>query len=288
MLMKLAIWRSKWFVPALAIAAGFAAAGLHVGHAADGQTGSAVPSTVVAPPASGAPEEGLELQGRVLETITVPNYTYLRLKTGETTEAWAAVPTASVSVGSQVRVRNAAMMSAFSSPTLHRVFDTIYFGTLDGAGAAAAGHGHPTGQEAAGPHAALGGPENSAGFHDPKRGGPAADQPIKVGKVKPAEGPSGVTVSALRAKRQQFAGKSVRVRGVVVKAVPGVLDRTFVHVRDGSGRADGVDDDLTLTTTTTPETGSTMLFEGVVAADRDFGSGYKYDVILETARVVSD
>ena len=40
--------------------------------------------------------------------------------------------------------------------------------------------------------------------------------------------------------------------------------------------------------TTTPETGKTVLFEGVVAAERDFGSGYKYDVILETARVVSD
>jgi hypothetical protein len=274
MLMKLAIWRSKWFVPALAIAVGFTAAALHVGHAADGQTSSAAPSAVVAPPASAVAEEGLELQGRVLETISVPNYTYLRLKTGETTEAWAAVPTASVAVGSQARVHNAAMMSAFSSPTLHRVFDTIYFGTLDGAG--------PT----AGPHAAQGVPENSGGFHDPKRGAPA--EPIKVGKVKPAEGPSGVTVSDLRAKRQQFAGKSVRVRGVVVKAVPGVLDRTFVHLRDGSGRADGVDDDLTLTTTTTPETGKTMLFEGVVAAERDFGSGYKYDVILETARVVSD
>jgi hypothetical protein len=276
MLMK--IWRSKWFVPALAIAAGFAAAGLHAGHAANGQTGSAAPSAVAAPPGSGAPEEGLELQGRVLETISVPNYTYLRLKTGETTEAWAAVPTASVSVGAQVRVHNAAMMSAFSSPTLHRVFDTIYFGMLDGTAPAAA----------AGPHAALGAPENSGGFHDPKRGGQAGDKPITVGKVKPAAGPSGVTVSDLRAKRQQFAGKSVRVRGVVVKTVPGVLDRTFVHLRDGSGRADGVDDDLTLTTTTTPETGSTVLFEGVVAADRDFGSGYKYDVILETARVVSD
>jgi hypothetical protein len=277
MLMKLAIWRSKWFVPALAIAAGFTAAALHVGHAANGQTGSAAPPTVAAPPASAAAEEALELQGRVLETIAVPNYTYLRLKTGETTEAWAAVPTASVSVGSQVSVHNAAMMTAFSSPTLHRVFDAIYFGTLDGAA--------PT--RGAGPHA-LGMPASSGGFHDAKRGGPTADQPIKVGKVKPAEGPLGVTVSDLRAKRQQFAGKSVRVRGVVVKAVPGVLDRTFVHLRDGSGRADGVDDDLTLTTTTTPETGSTVLFEGVVAADRDFGSGYKYDVIVETARVVSD
>jgi hypothetical protein len=272
--MFMKIWRSKWFVPALAIAAGFAAAGLHVGHAANGQTSSAQPQVVAAPPASAAPEEGLELAGQVLETIAVPNYTYLRLKTGETTEAWAAVPTASVTAGSKVRVHNATMMSAFSSPTLRRVFDTIYFGTLDGAGPGAA------------VHAAAGGPDHAGGFHD--SASQAAQQPVKVGKVKPAEGPSGLTISDLRGKRQQLAGKPVRVRGVVVKVVPGVLDRTFVHVRDGSGRADGVDDDLTLTTTTTPQNGSTVLFEGVVAADRDFGSGYKYDVILETARVVTD
>jgi hypothetical protein len=272
--MFMKIWRSKWFVPALAIAAGFAAAGLHVGHAANGQTSSAQPSVVAEPPAPAAAEEGLELAGQVLETIAVPNYTYLRLKTGEKTEAWAAVPTASVAVGSQVRVHNAAMMSAFSSPTLHRVFDTIYFGTLDGAGPAAARH------------AAMGGPDHPGGFHDP--GKKAAEQPIKIGKVKPAEGPSGVTISDLRGKRQQFAGKSVRVRGVVVKVVSGVLDRTFVHVRDGSGRADGTDDDLTLTTTASPQNGSTVLIEGVVAADRDFGSGYRYDVILETARVVTE
>jgi retron-type reverse transcriptase len=43
--------------------------------------------------------------------------------------------------------------------------------------------------------------------------------------VKPAKRPSDVTVSDLRARRQQFASKSVRVRGIVIKTVPNVLDR---------------------------------------------------------------
>jgi hypothetical protein len=278
--MKQTIWRSKWFVPALAIAAGFVAAGLQVVHAADGHTqvASALPPVAAAPPASVASEEGTTIEGEVLEAIDVPNYTYLRLKTGEAHEAWTAVPSAKVPVGSRARVHNAALMTAFSSPTLHRVFESIYFGVLDGSGAAPAGHGHPAGQAMDSPHAAMGMPAGPA----------ASGKPVTVGKVKPAEGPSGVTVAELRAKKPQFAGKSVRVRGVVVKTVPGVLDRTFVHVRDGSGRADGVDDDLTITMATTPETGSTVLLEGVVAADRDFGSGYKYDVIIESARVVSN
>jgi hypothetical protein len=76
------------------------------------------------------------------------------------------------------------------------------------------------------------------------------------------------------------------VRGVVVKSTPGVLGRTFAHLRDGSGDAARKDNDLTVTSEQPLEVGQTVLVQGTVVTDKDFGSGYKYDVLLTDARRV--
>jgi len=72
--------------------------------------------------------------------------------------------------------------------------------------------------------------------------------------------------------------------GVVVKSTSGVLGKTFVHLRDGSGNAKSGDHDLTVTTEQTASVGSTMLFEGTVVTDKDFGAGYSYPVLVKTPR----
>ena len=43
---------------------------------------------------------------------------------------------------------------------------------------------------------------------------------------------------------------------------------------------------MVVTTADTSEKGAIVTVEGVVAANKDFGSGYRYDVILEDAVVV--
>jgi hypothetical protein len=42
---------------------------------------------------------------------------------------------------------------------------------------------------------------------------------------------------------------------------------------------------LTVTTTTSAKVGDTVLVTGVVSTDKDFGAGYKYNVILDDAKV---
>jgi hypothetical protein len=298
--MNRSIWRSRWWAPALAVAVGLIAAALPGSRsdvsAADETTG---PSATGPGPANAGDlaqeashgnqghedagdQEGQLVEGRVLETIDVANYTYLRLAASDGTELWAAIPLAKVATQSQVVMHDAQPMHDFTSPTLKRTFATIYFGNL---GANQASEVSPTGDQ---PHPMPATTSSASSWHDPKIIGQAAGSSIPAGKLKPAEGPTGLRVSELRQRRRQLVGQSVKVRGIVVKTVPGVLDRTFVHVRDGSGRADGVEDDLTITTTTTPETGKALVFEGLVAVERDFGSGYRYDVLLENARVVGE
>jgi len=106
---------------------------------------------------------------------------------------------------------------------------------------------------------------------------------VPVGNVTKAEGEQGRTVAEVYAERRKLRGQKVRIRGVVVKRVAGVLNRVFVHVRDGSGQAKNGDHDLTVTTSVEPAVGSTVLYEGTVTTDKDFGAGYTYPVIVEEA-----
>lgn len=110
---------------------------------------------------------------------------------------------------------------------------------------------------------------------------------MPVKKVAKAEGPLGRSVSEVYAQRTALRGKPVRVRGVVVKSVSGVLGRTFLHVRDGSGSTAQADNDLTITTTLQPKLGEEVLLEGKLTTDKDFGMGYTYPVLLEEAVAVS-
>lgn len=243
-----------------------------------------------------------KIQGKIIETISVPNYTYLRLsptrpnKPNAAGDIWAAVSTADVKVGQVVTVVGAQRMDGFTSSTLKRTFETIYFGSLEDTAKASEPKlppGHP--DIGAGPRGAATEPsvmpphgatqDMILGQHgSPIVGG---DQ-VSVGKVERASGALGHTVSEVVNGRSQLAGKKVRVRGVVVKSITGVLGKTFLHLRDGSGNSASGDNDLAVTTVQQAMVGSTILIEGTVITDKDFGSGYTYRVLVEDARVVSE
>jgi hypothetical protein len=63
-----------------------------------------------------------------------------------------------------------------------------------------------------------------------------------------------------------------------------IMGKNWLHVRDGSG-TEGTND-LTITTAGTAKVGDLVLVTGTLAADRNFGSGYKYALIVEDAKVV--
>ena len=103
-----------------------------------------------------------------------------------------------------------------------------------------------------------------------------------TGIVK-AEG--GKTVAEVFTEKDALAGQKVAVRGKVVKTNAGIMGKDWVHVRDGSG-ADGTND-LTVTTTMNPlpKVGDTVLVTGTAVTNKDFGMGYQYPVMLESAEV---
>ncbi|HEX7598152.1 MAG TPA: nucleotide-binding protein [Polyangia bacterium] len=210
------------------------------------------------------------MAGKVLERIDAGPYSYLRLETA-TGEQWAAVPKCEAAKGDQVAVINASTMDGFESKTLNRKFEHIVFGFLQGpAGSPAAPHDQPS------PHGAAVNPHATAPAAAPDTG------PIVVAR---ATGPNAATVAEIFQKKNTLANKPVVVHAKVVKVLPGIMGKNWLHLRDGSGSAEKSDNDLTVTTQDIATVGSVVQVNGIVHADKDFGSGYRFSVIVEDAKV---
>ena len=221
------------------------------------------------------------IEGQVLETLEVASYTYLRIGAPGSEGQWAAVSTAQVKVGDQVRVRSGTKMVDFESPTLKRKFASIYFGSLDDGTAPTAGGPLPAGHPPAA--AASGMPAGMPAGHPAAS---AAPELLQIGKLDKATGPNGRTIAEVFAQLKALSGQKVRVRGVVVKATNGIMGKNFIHLRDGSGTDQAKNNDLVVTTVEELVRNQTVMLEGTLVLDKDLGAGYRYDALLEDAATV--
>ncbi len=207
------------------------------------------------------------IEGTALEVLDVPGYTYIRVGAAGSEGQWVAVTTANVKAGALVRVRSDTVMSNFESKTLGRVFASIHFGSLvDGQAAGPLPAGHPPAT------AAL-----------PPGHPPAAPAPSTSAAVGKATGGTARTIAEVFAQKQALSGKKVRVRGTVVKLTGGIMGKTFLHLRDGTGSEEAKNHDLTVTTTEELARDQTVTLEGTLVLDKDLGAGYRYDALLEDA-----
>ncbi len=108
--------------------------------------------------------------------------------------------------------------------------------------------------------------------------------PVVTGPVAPA--PGGKTVAEVWTTRAALAGKTVSVRGRVVKFNGGILGRNWLHIQDGTGSSADGSHDLTITTDAVAKVGDIITVTGTVTVDKDFGAGYAYAVLVERATVV--
>ena len=207
--------------------------------------------------------EGRRITGTVVSTSSVGSYTYVQIDTGGGT-IWAAAPRTPVAEGDTVLLPDGAPMSGFYSSSLQRRFDLIYFASSmqvhrsGAAGAADLAEHCPPGENAA--DVDLTGIERAAG---------------------------GLTIAEIVDGKADLAGTDVSLRGKVVKCSPGILGKTWIHLRDGTVGADGIAD-VAITTQGMAAIGDTLLVRGTVALDRDFGYGYRYDLLIEDAAITAE
>lgn len=227
----------------------------------------------------GAPAPGPALKGQVVEVRNVQGYTYLRLKTKEG-ETWASVPTANVKQGDQVTLTDTMVMRDFQSKALNRKFDRLVFGTLEGAPGKAAAAAPAAASASAAPHANM---TPVPGIQSPHGGG--APAPKAVGKIAKAKAADAKTVAEVIDQRAALKGKTVTLRGQVVKVNNGILGKNWVHLQDGSGSADKGTHDIIVTTKDTVAMNDVVTASGTVRTDVNVGSGYAYPVMVEDAKV---
>ena len=117
-----------------------------------------------------------------------------------------------------------------------------------------------------------------------KIGGGPTSAPVST-KVDKAEGADAKTVAEVWASKAALKDRPVVVRGKVVKFLPSIMGKNWLHVRDGSGTHAKGDDDICVISDDTTAVGSVVTLTGTVRVDKDFGAGYSYPVIIDGAKL---
>jgi hypothetical protein len=208
--------------------------------------------------------------GQVVETMNSGGYTYMRLRSGEK-DVWVAATEIPVQEGESLTVSLEMPMENFHSTTLDRDFPIVYFV----AGVARAGD---VGSRPAG----AGGAAAPMGSHGATGSVAQAGQPTVDPTMPPA---GGLSIADVWTKRTSLSGKEVTVRGTVVKVNNAIMGRNWFHLQDGSGSASDGTNDLTVTSDAMVRVGDVVTVTGTLGTQKDFGAGYSYEAILESASV---
>ncbi|MBU1985668.1 MAG: DNA-binding protein, partial [Proteobacteria bacterium] len=106
-------------------------------------------------------------------------------------------------------------------------------------------------------------------------------------KVEKAAGENGYNIEEIFAGNTKLDGKTIRVQGKVVKFSPNIMGKNWIHLQDGSGDPLKNTHDLVITTSAEPPKDKEVItIEGTVRANKDFGAGYSYVVIVEEAKII--
>lgn len=193
----------------------------------------------------------------VAEVLDGKTYTYLRVMENDV-ENWLAISKRETKEGEVLYFTEALEMENFESKELARTFDKILF--------VSSVSNTPTPISTQ-----MGSQVNSET--------PQVDVPIEAPK-------DGISIAELYTNKDSYKEKMVLVKGKITKVNKQIMNRNWYHIQDGSSTDSKVD--LTVTTNEDLKIGDVVTFKGIIAVAKDFGAGYKYDVIMETATVVTD
>lgn len=210
------------------------------------------------------------VRGTVLETMNSGGYTYAFMDTGQD-QRWIASLETPVQVGDVIQTDQGMAMTGFTSKTLGRTFNVVYFvGGLQNL----YGGAQPTAQASG---------EMPAGHPDISGGGQAASAVAEIAAFE-----EGKDIAYVYANKDALAGQPITLRGKVVKYNPGILGWNFIHIQDGSGDAGAGNNDLIVTSKADTAVGDVVLLSGTIVLDKDFGAGYSYPVLLDDASVTTE
>ena len=191
------------------------------------------------------------------EVLNASAYTYVLVTEAEK-EYWIAIPLTEVKVGKKYSFEGGMEMKNFESKDLKRTFDSVLFveGLID-------------------PDASV----VTETTIDPKNIIPDTELSKGIILAKGA-----ISLHDLFSGRDKLAGKTIILTGKVIKFMPDIMSKNWIHLQDGTS-FNGFND-ITITTLEKAKVDEIVTLKGKVVLNKDLGSGYKYDVLIEDAVVV--
>ncbi len=217
-------------------------------------------------------------KGKVIESMDSGGYTYMHFEENGK-KLWVATRLLKVSVGDLIEFGHAAPMKKFFSKTLNRTFEDILFVNRVKVNGKLTGVGEVDMSKLPKGHVPI--PRKPAG-HPKTSGKVKKDVTVEPGSIQKAK--DGYTVAQCFTEKDKLSGNVITIRGKVVKFNSQIMGKNWIHLQDGTGKPGS--DDLTITTQDSANVGDTILVKGKIVYNKNFGSGYKYKVIMEEARII--
>lgn len=194
----------------------------------------------------------------VMEILPTTKYVYLNVKENDK-QYWIATRKLDIKIGETYFYKGGLLKTNFESKEYNKVFDKIYLVTS----LVQANHGGST-------------ESNELETEQSTNKNTTTDTKtiiVKSGSIK---------ISELVENYKKYEGKTVQISGKCVKINPNIMGRNWIHIKDGTKD----DYDLVITSNTFVKEGSMITIKATVTLNKDFGAGYKYDLILENGIIV--
>ncbi|MBL4939452.1 MAG: SH3-like domain-containing protein [Lutibacter sp.] len=203
---------------------------------------------------------------KINEILKASKYLYLNVTENEE-NFWIATRIVDVTVGETYYYKGGLLKTNYESKDFNRVFEKIY---LISSNLVAANHSTQTNT-----------PVNKGNSPTKQETTKPTPVPVKA-TTKKIEVKGSIKISELVANVTKYEGKTIQISGICVKSNPNIMKRNWTHLKDGS-----LDDfDLVITSDTFIPEGSIVTLTATVSLNKDFGAGYKYDLILENGIVI--
>ncbi len=196
----------------------------------------------------------------VQEVLHGEKYSYMNVKE-KFVEFWISTDKVLASVGDTLYYIDAFEMNDFKSKELDRVFESILFVSEIS--------NKPI--------------KKAEKWYKEKHNTKTAQGTKYDIKLKRPDG--AVSIADIYANTEKYNGKQLKLRGVVMRYNEMIMKKNWIHLQDGTDH--NGEFDLTITTTDKVQLGDTIIIEGTLMLDKDFGAGYVYPVILEQATVLN-
>lgn len=198
----------------------------------------------------------------VNEVLPATRYVYLNVSEGDS-KFWIATRKQEIKKGETYFYRGGLLKTNFESKEYNKVFDTIYLIS----NLVSQDHSKHT---------------DNLNTNVQKSDPIAQKEDIPTHTDKIVEHKGSIKIAELIKDPKKYEGHTIQLSGKCVKVNPNIMDRNWIHLQDGSKN----DYDLVITSNTFVPEGSDITIKATVVLNKDFGAGYKYDLILENGILV--